>query len=142
MRLTVNLAGAPLAKGRVRFAKATGHTYTPERTVNYESRLAHAAQVAMAGRPLLTGPLEVHVEIRMPIPKSKPKKWKADALAGLIRPTKKPDADNFAKMLDALNLIVWEDDSQIVDLRTVKFYHEAPAFIATVSELQTEGVFG
>lgn len=135
------LTGAPMAKERVRVTK-TGHAYTPERTLNYEARLAHAAQIAMGGRPLLEGPLKAEVEIRMPVAASKPKKWQAAALAGSIRPTKKPDADNFAKVLDALNLIVWTDDSQVVDLHVTKIYHEAPAFIATVTELQPTGAFG
>ncbi len=72
--LTIRLAGEPLAKGRVRFVKSTGHAFTPERTVNYESRLAHAAQEAMGDRPLLEGPLKVYLEIRMKVAVSKPKK--------------------------------------------------------------------
>lgn len=137
----IALAGPPMAKQRVRITRS-GHAYTPERTVNYEARLAYAAQEAMKGRPLLEGPLRVDVEVRMPIPKSKPKKFKAAALAGAVRPTKKPDADNFAKMLDALNLIVWADDAQIVDLRVSKFFSDAPAFIARVTPLIKEGAFG
>lgn len=131
-----------MAKARVRFAKATGHAFTPERTVNYEARLAHAASEVMADRPLLDGPLCVDVLIRMAIPESKPKKWKDAALAGLIYPTKKPDADNYAKILDALNLIVWTDDSQIVTLRVDKVYSDKPAFIAKITEKRSQGVFG
>lgn len=119
-----------------------GHAYTPERTVNYESRLALAAQQVMTDRPLLDGPLAVMVEIIMPVAESKPKRWRTAALAGSIRPTKKPDADNFAKMLDALNLIVWTDDSQIVDLRVTKFYGTKPSFTARISPInQEEGAF-
>ncbi|WP_048647538.1 RusA family crossover junction endodeoxyribonuclease [Nitratireductor soli] len=140
--IEIVLAGAPVGKGRPRFVKETGRAYTPERTVRFEDRLSLAAQTAMAGRPLLEGPLAVYIEIRMPIPVSKPKKWQAAARAGRERPTKKPDWDNFAKMLDALNLIVWTDDSQIVDGHVRKIYHDAPAFIARVTEIETEGVFG
>lgn len=138
--IEIYLAGAPIGKGRPRFVKATGRAYTPERTARFEDRLALAAQAAMAGRPLLEGPLAVEVEIRMPIPTSKPKKWKADAAAGSVRPTTKPDADNFAKMLDACNLIVWSDDSQVVDLHVTKHYSEAPAFVARVREI-SKGAF-
>jgi Holliday junction resolvase RusA-like endonuclease len=138
----ITLLGAPLAKARVRFSKATGHAFTPERTVNYESRLAHEAQAVMGDRPLMDGPLSVEVLIRMQIPESKPRKWKEQALAGLIYPTKKPDADNYAKILDALNLIVWTDDSQIVSLHVDKIYSDRPAFIARISPKQSNGVFG
>lgn len=130
-----------MAKERVRVTKE-GHAYTPQRTVNYEARLAHAAQLVMNGRPLFDGPLSVSVTITMPVAESKPKKWREAALVGKIRPVKKPDADNFAKILDALNLIVWADDSQIVDLRVTKFYGNRPSFKAVVTPIHSyEGAF-
>lgn len=139
--LTITLAGPPMGKERVRVTK-TGRAYTPERTLNFEARLAHAAQVAMAGRPLYDGPLSVVVEAYMPIAVSKPKKFQEAALAGGERPTKKPDWDNVGKMLDALNLIVWADDAQIVDGRVIKWYSALPRLVVTVQPLkQPEGVF-
>ena len=49
------------------------------------------------------------------IPKSKSKKFKEQALQGLVRPVTKPDTDNIAKNVkDALNKIAFPDDSQIV----------------------------
>lgn len=137
--IEIVLSGKPMAKERVRVTRA-GHAYTPERTLTYEARLAHAAQIAMAGRAPLEGPLRVDVEIRMPVPVSKPKKWREEALAGRVWPTTKPDWDNFGKMLDALNMIVWVDDGQIVKGGVTKIYHEAPAFIARVTTIG-EGVF-
>lgn len=138
--IIIELAGAPMAKERVRVTK-TGHAYTPERTLNYEARLAHAAQTVMDGRPLLDGPLSVAVTITMPVAESKPRKWREAALSGAIRPVKKPDADNYAKVLDALNLIVWTDDSQIVDLHVTKFYGARPSFRAAISPVNTQGAF-
>jgi len=137
----IELAGAPMGKERVRVTR-TGHAYTPERTVNYESRLALAAQMVMNGRPLLEGPLAVVVEAYMPIAASKPKKWQAAALSGQIRPTKKPDWDNFGKILDALNLVVWADDAQIADGRVLKWYSARPRMVVHVRKInQEEGVF-
>lgn len=130
-----------MGKERVRFSRATGHAFTPERTVNYESRLALAAQQVMDGRALLEGPLEVDIIAYMPIAVSKPKKFQAAARAGEIRPTKKPDYDNFAKVLDALNLIVWVDDSQVVDGRIRKYYSDSPRMEVRVQPL-SEGIFG
>ena len=103
--------GQPVGKGRPRFSRASGTVYTPEKTARYEERLAWAAQSVMAGRPLLTEALEVTIRAYVDIPKSKPKAFRAAALAGKIRPTTKPDADNFAKCVDALNRVVWVDDS-------------------------------
>ncbi len=141
--LTITLAGPPMGKERVRFQRATGRTYTPERTLNFEARLAHAAQQVMGNRPLLEGPLTLIVEAYMPIPASKPRKWRESALTGIERPTKKPDFDNIGKICsDALNLIVYGDDAQIVDGRVIKWFSAAPRTVVTVAPLkQTEGVF-
>ena len=128
-----------MGKERVRFVKATGRAFTPERTVNYEGRLALAAQQAMAGRPLLTGPVEMVMRAFVPIPESKPKKWKAGALAGWIRPTKKPDLDNMMKSAcDALNMVVWVDDAQIVRAVLEKVYSDQPRLELEVSVLTTD----
>lgn len=123
-----------MGKERVKFSRATGRTYTPERTVNYEGRLALAAQEAMAGRPLFDGPLVVDIVAFMPISPSWPKKKQAAARSGEIRPTKKPDWDNFGKILDALNLIVWVDDSHIIQGRVDKFYSDRPMMAIRVRQ--------
>ena len=140
--IRIVLAGAPLGKQRVRFTEEGHRPFTPQKTVNYEGRLAHAGQIVMerGGLSLLEGPLRVGLEIRMQVPSSKPLWWRTQALDGRILPTKKPDADNVAKLLDALNLIVWADDAQIIELHVTKLYHQAPALVVTVEELPT-GVF-
>jgi Holliday junction resolvase RusA-like endonuclease len=66
------------------------------------------------------------MEARLPVPKSWSQKKQAAALCGSLLPTSKPDGDNYAKMLDALNHIAWIDDAQIVDLRVRKFYSARP----------------
>lgn len=142
--IVIVLAGAPMGKERVRMTRQ-GHAYTPERTVNYESRLALAAQQVMAGRALLDGPLQVDVVAYMPVAESKPRKWKSAALAGDIRPTKRPDLDNLAKILDGLNLVVWVDDAQIVQMTIAKHYSDQPRMEIHIRPLQpqpTNGVFG
>lgn len=63
----------------------------------------------------------------MPIPKSWPKKRRADALAGRVAPTGKPDVDNLLKTVDALNGVVWADDAQVADARVRKVFSEKPA---------------
>lgn len=144
--IEIVLAGAPMGKERVRFVKATGRTFTPERTVNYEGRLALAGQAAMAGRPLLTGPLAIVVDAYMPIPVSKPKWWRLDALLAKIWPTSKPDVDNICKAAcDALNLVVWVDDSQIVRATLTKQYSDRPRLELKawpINDTGNEGVFG
>jgi Holliday junction resolvase RusA-like endonuclease len=128
------VTGRPLAKGRVRFTK-TGHAFTPDRTVNFEGKLALAAQAAMDGRPPVEGAVAVTLEVHLPIAVSWSKKKREAAVLGQIRPTGRPDLDNFAKMLDALNLVVWNDDAQIVELVVFKRYSEAPQLAITVDTI-------
>ena len=57
----------------------------------------------------------------------KSKKFKEAALASKERPTKKPDADNIVKaILDALNGLMYKDDSCIVELHCIKYYSDVP----------------
>jgi len=145
MDLVFTLAGAPRGKERVKHTFGpTGHAYTPEKTVTFESRLAYAAQEAMNGRPLFDGPLHLVLCAYMPIPTSKPNRWKAEAASGLIRPTIKPDFDNIAKCVDALNLVVWVDDKQIVSAVIEKHYSEAPRTVVKVRKVNPlmKGAFG
>ena len=133
--IEIILAGEPVGKGRPRFVKATGRAYTPEKTARYEDRLAWAAQAVMGGRPLFEGAVKLEIDIYMSIPVSKPHKWRADALAGVIRPTKKPDWENVAKMTDAFNKVVWLDDSQVVEGIVRKFYSHQPRIVIRVDNL-------
>lgn len=122
--ILIVLTGEPKGKGRPRFGN--GHTFTPAATRSYEAALRYAAQVVMAGRTPMEGPLRVSVAMHMPIPKSWSKTKTTHALSGIVRPTTKPDWDNAAKMTDALNEVVWRDDNQIVDGRVLKFYSDRP----------------
>lgn len=140
--IEIVLLGAPRGKERPRFARATGHAYTPKKTLTYEGELKYAAMKAMGDRAPLAGPLEVDILIRRPIPQSWSKKRQAAALSGAERPTSKPDFDNYAKTVDALNLVVWIDDGQVVDGRVRKFYSDKPGMWITVKPvLPQEGVF-
>jgi Holliday junction resolvase RusA-like endonuclease len=118
--------GDPVAKGRPRFSRATGRTYTPEKTARYEDRLAWAAQAVMAGRPLLTGPLRLAFWSFIAVPASWSVKKRAAALRRDIYPVGRPDWDNFGKTIDALNRVVWSDDAQIVTGTVHKRYSDRP----------------
>ena len=72
------------------------------------------------------------VEARMTVPTSSPKNKRAAALGGALLPISRPDLDNLAKIADALNLIVWVDDAQVVDLHVRKTYSDTPALIIDV----------
>jgi Holliday junction resolvase RusA-like endonuclease len=135
--IEIILAGVPRGKQRVKVAR-DGHSYTPEKTVSFEGRLSYAAQQVMRARPLLEGALILDLVILVPVPKSKPRKWREAALAGEIRPTTKPDFDNYAKMVDALNMVVWVDDALVVRGVVDKFYHERPLFAARIRPMTAD----
>lgn len=122
--------GAPVGKGRPKVSTRGGKfakMYTPEKTANYENLVALAAEQAMDGRPLLSGPVEVQMAILLPIPASWSKKKQAAAIAGQVYPTKKPDADNVVKAIfDGINGVVWNDDVQACDIVVRKRYAETP----------------
>ena len=96
-------------KGRPRFAR--GHTYTPEKTVEYEnlikryfltsSRIKHTAEVGMIITCIFTKKIIC-----------------------------KPDIDNIAKIvLDSLNGLAYEDDTQVVKLEIEKQLGEEECLI-------------
>lgn len=63
----------------------------------------------------------------MPIPKGVAKKYLADFQSEKLGHLKRPDLDNMVKLLaDALNGIIWADDSQIFNLHACKLYSANP----------------
>lgn len=120
------IPGEPQGKGRAR-ATRLGRMYTPAKTVAYESLVRLAAASAMGECGPLFGPIAVEIEAFQSVPASWPKKLRACALAGTMRPITKPDADNIAKAIaDGGNGVAWADDKQIVDLRVMRWYSERP----------------
>ena len=68
------------------------------------------------------------------IPISKPRRWRDQAVAGIVRPTTKPDADNLAKHLtDVMGQVgFWLDDRQVVELVVRKWYGVEPRWEITL----------
>ncbi|MGU3476426.1 RusA family crossover junction endodeoxyribonuclease [Methylobacterium sp. D48H] len=142
----IRLPGAPRGKGRHRAqlvhrgGVARIHSHPDQKTEAYESALRLAAGAAMRGRALLTGPLEVRIFATMPIPASWSKRKRLDAIERRLRPTTKPDWDNIAKVIDALNQVVWADDASVVDGLVRKFYGETPELVIQVTALEPQAV--
>ena len=136
MKAEFTVPGEVCAKGRPRFVNRGRfvQTYTPDKTVNYENLVR--LSFMQAGCEKLSGAIKAEIKVFMQMPKSESMKKKAAMMAGQIRPTKKPDADNCAKsVLDALNKIAFDDDSQIVELHVNKYYSENPRVTITLEEV-------
>lgn len=133
--------GPPVAKGRARATKA-GHHYTPAKTRQWEAFARGIVITAMQGRERLAGPIRLEVRIAFAVPPSWPTWKRSAALAGEIRHTGKPDADNVVKAVkDALNPDrfglggAWRDDAQVVELEAIKLYATHPFVEAVVIAL-------
>ena len=129
--LRFEIDGEPVGKGRPRFTRG-GHTYTPEKTANYEALIRLAFQENFPDFVPWDCPVEVYMTAYFSIPKSFSKKRHKLAEDQLIRPTKKPDSDNISKLKDALNGIAWKDDSQVVTEHVYKFYSDRPRLVIEV----------
>lgn len=138
VRFTV--PGEPKGKARPRVVHKGNFTnaYTPEGTTNYETYVKWI--YTNVQEPIkLSGQIEATIKAYYAIPKSMSKKDRKLVEEGKLRPTKKPDADNIAKIiLDSLNGIAYKDDSQVVDVHISKDYAEddKPRVEVTLRELE------
>lgn len=125
--VTLTIPGEPCGKGRPRFVRATGHAYTPTKTVNAETQIRERFAAEYPGHVPFGGPVHMTVLAYFSIPQSWPAKCKVAALKGETMPTKKPDADNILKLCgDALNALAYYDDVQVVSATVQKAYSEVP----------------
>lgn len=129
LRFTVK--GAPKGKGRPRFGN--GRAFTPKATAAYEDLVAREATDAMANHwgPPKSGPVFVTVTTYRKRPGYTPPSHEARSGWRWTHPdgehalcTKKPDADNQAKIiLDGCGQAgVWDDDAQVVGLEVLKLW--------------------
>ena len=119
----VVVEGKIKGKARPRFNTKTGRAFTPGDTITYENWIKCCYQ-EQDGK-FIDGPVRARIEIYYKIPKSYSKKRVQAIRDGLEMPLKKPDSDNIAKIvLDSLNKIAFDDDSQVADLRVIKKWTE------------------
>lgn len=97
--------GQPIAKGRPRFVG--GRAITPERTKEYEQRVALHARLALAQAGLDPLEGEITIAVRFYLPSRR----------------NEPDLDNLIKgALDGCNGVLYADDRQVVHLEGWKGY--------------------
>ena len=140
MMITFTVPGAPQGKARPRVTRA-GHAYTPEKTKAYETvvRQCYLQNVGMRHFPDGTA-ICAHIYASYPVPKGTSKKDRQAMLDGKILPTKKPDADNIAKIiLDALNGYAYKDDSCVVRLTVSKHYGEEADVLVMLWDVDADG---
>ena len=144
MTIHLVITGEPVAQGRPRFSTQGGRprAYDPAKSRDYKQYIRLAASQQMGTTPPLEGALALGVCVYRPIPKSFSKRRREAAGRGELRPITKPDLDNYVKAAkDALNGVVWRDDSQIVDYIEPfgKYYSERPRIEIVVTTLEERG---
>ena len=135
MKVKLVIPGKPLGKQRPRVLK-NGITYTPDKTVNYET-LVKQLYITEHFQKQLPGAIKATITAYMYIPKSESKKRKKKMLINEILPCKMPDWDNIGKIItDALNGLAYDDDKQIVDARVIKLYGDQPRVEVELEEIE------
>jgi Holliday junction resolvase RusA-like endonuclease len=102
--LDLNIEPTPCPRPRV----GRHGAYYPSRYRNWKSSFRNLVSRAAPDVPI-RGPVSAVIRLLVRRPRKTSLGWP------------KPDVDNYAKsVMDGLNGIVWEDDSQVIELRVVK----------------------
>ncbi len=121
--------------GKARPRVTKNGTYTPQKTKEYERLITYSyySEYQNKYKPFFENmPLKMTITAYFAIPKTLKNK-----IANNQYVTKKPDADNIAKIVcDALNGIIYKDDNQIAELIIKKVYtDENPRLFIKIEDL-------
>lgn len=128
----IDLYGEPIPQARHRIARRGNfvHSYDPQAKLKEGYKWQIKSQYRE--KPL-TIPVYLDITFFMPIPKSTSKRLRRQMLDGVCYHMKRPDLDNLQKfVLDCLQDLVLEDDSQVVEIRTKKIYSEKPGTLVRI----------
>ncbi len=116
--IAVEIPGQPHAQGRPRARAIAGHAQIYERAEDRDWKLEAREHLIEVDCEPLDGPVMLRILAVFACPKSAHRK-----LTQVPRHfhAKRPDADNVTKALkDAASGILWYDDAQVADERTIK----------------------
>ena len=136
--IELSIDGLPIGKGRPKVTSRFGHAfaYTPTRTKDYEQKIKMTYINNYTYFHRLDGPLEATINQYFPVPKGTSKVKHQKMINNEIQHTKKPDIDNIIKsILDGLNGLAYEDDSQIVSLTANKYYSDNPRVDVSIKKI-------
>lgn len=135
------IPGKPQGKARARTVynaqTKRSVSYTPDKTVLYENLIKAMYLQNCPDESYMDGQaLQVTITAAYEPTKSASKKNRGLMLSGIMKPCKKPDADNVAKVvLDALNGLAYKDDTQVCSLSVLKKYAEQEGVSVHISEM-------
>lgn len=137
MNYTFTVPGEPQGKARPRVVRRGDKTvcYTPKETREYEQTVRAAC--ADAAPDVIHGAVSVRIVAHYPVQDSWSQEKKDQALAQMIFPTVKPDADNVIKVIfDGMNGVAWDDDKQVTHTEFGKVYSAIPRVVVEVWEVK------
>ena len=137
--LRFEVLGIPVAwaRSRARFVEGQRPTFfkAPTQRANQKT-IGQLAAYARGSVDIWEVPVELECIFFFPVAKSWAPWRRAQALAGQIMHTKKPDTDNLIKQVkDACTGILWRDDTFVVDTVGRKRYGETPRTVVVVRSL-------
>lgn len=137
--IALTVYGNPVAQGRPRFSRQGGfvRTYDPKKSKAYKQLIRLELQPLLSRLDFVPVDRDCRLRLKVyrAIPNSFSKKKRQEAVDGRIRPTTKPDTDNYVKgVLDALNGTVLKDDSVVCEIEAVKLYSDRPRIEIVLEE--------
>lgn len=121
----------PKAQKQTKFAR--GHTYDPSKK---EKELVRWQIMPYAPKQPFEGAVEVDITFFMPIPKGTSCVLMKQMINNVMYHVKRPDIDNLSYLVvNAMKGLIYDDDSQIVDLHLHKRFSETPKTVVKIMEL-------
>ena len=135
MKYQFEIKEKAIGKQRPRYSSKTHRMYTPTKTSTFEEKLKWAFKSKYnIETELSTKPFKAKIIAVFEPAKSLSKKKKEELLYSEY--TKKPDADNIAKIiLDSLNELAYKDDNQVAELLVLKQYGDKNKIIVELEEI-------
>ena len=123
-RYSLEINARPIPKQRPRLSKFA--VYTPKKTTDYENLIAY--EWKRRYKDLI---LKNAVKLDLLFCFKKAKSCKKDYH------TQRPDIDNLEKaILDGLNKTAFEDDCQVVEMKSQKVFSDVDKIVITVTEME------
>ena len=135
MKYQFEIKEKAIGKQRPRYSSKTHRMYTPTKTSTFEEKVKWAFKSKYnIETELSTKPFKAKIIAVFEPAKSLSKKKKEELLYKDY--TKKPDADNIAKIiLDSLNGLAYKDDNQVAELLVLKKYGDENKIIVEIEEI-------
>lgn len=135
MKYSFEIKEKAIGKQRPRYSSKTHRMYTPTKTSTFEEKVKWAFKSKYnIETELSTKPFKAKIIAVFEPAKSLSKKKKEELLYKDY--TKKPDADNIAKIiLDSLNRLAYKDDNQVAELLVLKKYGDENKIIVEIEEI-------